>query len=97
MRPVGQCDVRERVDQTLNEWVGGLAHPLTQVVLTSLRSRSTNRRNVWTRYLKRAFGFFPSLWEGLAEGVKLDAHQPSPQPSRKGRGSKTSTVSRIFT
>ena len=36
-------------------------------------------------------GFFPSLWEGLGEGAKLDAaHKPSLQPSPKGRGRKTS-------
>jgi len=35
-------------------------------------------------------GFFPSLWEGLREGAKLDAHKPSPQPSPKRRGGKTS-------
>lgn len=34
-------------------------------------------------------GFFPSLWEGLGEGAKLDAHRPSPQPSQKGEGEKT--------
>src|SRR6266404_1186983 len=33
--------------------------------------------------------FFPSLWEGLGEGAKLDAHKPSPQPSPKGRGRRS--------
>jgi hypothetical protein len=32
-------------------------------------------------------GFFPSLWEGLGEGAKLEEHKPSPQPSPKRRGS----------
>jgi hypothetical protein len=32
--------------------------------------------------------FLRSLCEGLAEGAKLDAHKPSPQPSPKGRGRK---------
>jgi len=35
-------------------------------------------------------GLFPSLWEGLGEGAKLDRDMPSPQPSPKGRGSKDS-------
>ena len=39
-------------------------------------------------------GFFPSLWQGLGgeceAGAKLDAHKPSPQPSPKRRGRKTS-------
>ena len=37
--------------------------------------------------LENLFGFFPSLWEGLGEGAKLDEHKPSPQPSPRGRGS----------
>ena len=37
-----QYHLRQRVDQRLNEWLDCLAHPLTQVVLTSLRSRATN-------------------------------------------------------
>jgi hypothetical protein len=41
-RSMRQYHPRERVDQTLNKWVDCSAHPLTQVVLTSLRSRSTN-------------------------------------------------------
>jgi len=33
-------------------------------------------------------GPFPSLWEGLGEGLLGRDCKPSPQPSPKGRGSK---------
>jgi hypothetical protein len=29
-------------------------------------------------------GFFPSLWEGLGEGAKLDADKPSPETPSQG-------------
>jgi hypothetical protein len=38
--------LRERVDQTLNEWVGSSPHPLTQVVPTSLRSNPQTEKFV---------------------------------------------------
>jgi hypothetical protein len=33
--------------------------------------------------------FFPSLWEGLGEGAKLDVDKPSPCPLPKGEGEET--------
>src|SRR6266550_1357944 len=43
--------------------------------------------------IERCLFSFPSLWEGLGEGAKLDADRPSPQPSPKGRGSTDSDCS----
>ena len=37
---------------------------------------------------ENARGFFLSPWEGLGEGAKLDADQPSSQPSPKGQRAK---------
>jgi NADH-quinone oxidoreductase E subunit len=42
-------------------------------------------------------GFFPSLWEGLGEGAKLDADKPSPLPSPKGRGRTNLLMSQQLT
>src|SRR5438552_2863400 len=42
--------------------------------------------------LIETYGLFPSLWEGLGEGAKLDAHQPSPQPLPKGEEKNTLSV-----
>lgn len=36
-RSMRSVPLREQVDQTLNDQVGGSTHPLTQVVLISLR------------------------------------------------------------
>ena len=42
------------------------------------------------------FDLFPSLWEGLGEGAKLEPHKPSPQPSPKGRGRKSSNLKLVY-
>src|SRR5437667_12876548 len=60
---------------------------------TALYVRQTTGTSDYLIKLIEAYGFFPSLWEGLGEGAKLDAHKPSPQPSPKGRGRKTSNFS----
>ncbi len=39
-------------------------------------------------------GFFPSLWEGLGDGAKLNAHKASPQPSPKVRVRKIEKFTR---
>src|SRR5437879_1304439 len=51
---LGQYHLRERVDQTLTERVEYWAHPLTQVVLTSLRKQSDKLKFVaHTKYHKQ--------------------------------------------
>jgi hypothetical protein len=67
-----------------------LTLPLDQTFLQFALCSTEHTLKERLNKLLNVCGFFPFLWEGLGEGAKLGAHKPSPQPSPKGRGRKTS-------